>query len=255
MKEKDKEATQHVRLLLAHIEVCREAERILDEIAVTYRHLLACHASKILCDLPNEDNVDPVWLGKKVFDALHRTCDKTRRVCHYEKQHEDDLVTVVTTALENDSYRDTILRRAQKNDGILDESCLDKRKQSLVKKRREDCAQALYRTHITRAVWKHALCIERTPLECLLLDGRSLVELHVEAKQAIVLMERASETVKALDEPTICRTCGTKTKKGRRVHQESCALCKRVYFCSTFCKEEAYGGKSVLAHWNECDLL
>lgn len=258
MKGVVQEDTKHMYDLLAHVELCRHVERQLDAIGTAYRNLLSCHAATVLQSFGSQNTslLLDIDIAARANETLHKGCWKSRgrRACQYTKQHEDDLITMVTTALDSDTYRDVIFTRAAANQ--LDESCLDKRKIEAIKKKRVDSAQNLYRTHICRAVWKNALgCCELTALEVLLLDGPSLIELHVNARQAIPLLERATECVAALDRNQVCRTCGGKPKKRGWVFTESCDACGRVYFCSSFCKEQAKDEEAVFSHVKECDLL
>jgi hypothetical protein len=260
MGQVSNEDVQHTFQLLEHIEVCKAVERQLDIIGVAYRHLLSCHAALILDSLGTATQLmDPVAVGQTVFAALHTTCNGGK-TCRYTRKHEDDLISVVTLALERDSYRDTIMARAKKNGGVIDESCLDKRRHEALAKVRADSAGRLYRTHILRAVWKNAIgggeegeC-NLTALESLLLDGPSMVDLHVECKQALALLKQATDCVAALDDNRICRTCGIKPKRKHLVFAEHCDACKRVFFCSPFCKKQAKLD-TILSHAKECDLL
>jgi hypothetical protein len=221
----------------------------LEKIAHAYRHLLACKTKEVLAKLA--PTADAFTIASTVNQVIHNGCKGKGKLCPFNEKHEEDVVTMVTTAIGSDVYRECITERA--TDEKPDLTCLDPRKTNVIRKTRREVAQRLYRTYITRAVWKHALGMEATILEAILLDGPSLPSMFVDCKQALALLERVTQTLGALDDPTVCRTCGVKQKKGKAPFHLTCDTCERVYFCSEFCKQDENG--SVLAHANECDLL
>ena len=240
----------HTFLLLGHIELLRSTELQLNKIAFTYRHLLSCKAKQVLEAIPL--NADALAIARAVNKAVHNGCNGGK-LCPYNEKHEEDVLTMVTTALDSEVYRECIYERVAIGGSTPDVSCLDRRKTNAIRKRRQDAAQQLYRSHIPRAVWKHALGYSSTPLEAILLDGSSLADLYVNCNEALALLERVTKSVGMLDDPTVCRTCGVRQKRGKPAFHLTCDDCGRVWFCSKFCKQDK--DKGVLAHLNECDLL